>query len=125
MARQFTALSREVIGGGIAVHRALGPGLLESVYRRCLVHELRLRRLDVVSELHVSLDYSGLFVEHAYRLDVLVEGLIVVEVKAVRKLTFLDRAQLNTHMKLATIPTGMLMNFNVLRLPDGLITVHR
>lgn len=89
-----------VIGAAIEVHRALGPGLLEHAYQRCLVHELDLRGVPVRSQVDLDLQYKGLLVERAYRVDVLVADRLVVEVKATRTLTDVHRAQLLTYLRL-------------------------
>lgn len=121
----FTALSRLVIGAAIRVHRALGPGLLESAYRRCLVKDLELEGHAVATEVTLPLMYRGLPVEVGCRVDLIVDREIIVEVKSVAHLALIHKQQLFTYMKLAGIRTGMLMNFNVPKLTDGLFTVHR
>lgn len=114
------ALSEQVIGAAIEVHRSLGPGLLESAYRSCLVHELRLRGLKVDTEVPVALEYKGLQLSVGYRLDVLVEDLIVVELKTVRSLERVHQAQLLSYLRLARKPVGLLINFHVPVLREGL-----
>ncbi|HRE90284.1 MAG TPA: GxxExxY protein [Myxococcota bacterium] len=113
-------LSEKIIGAAIEVHRSLGPGLLESAYRTCLVHELRLRGLNVSTEVPVALEYKGLQLQVGYRLDVLVEDLIVVELKTVRSLERVHQAQLLSYLRLARKPVGLLINFHVPVLRDGL-----
>lgn len=112
-------LSRGVIGAAIAVHRALGPGLLESVYETCLQEELRLRGLASVSQLAVPILYKGRQIGPAFRIDLLVEDRVVVEVKAVRALEPVHRAQLLTYLKLSRKRLGLLINFNERTLVDG------
>jgi GxxExxY protein len=110
-------LSGQVIGAAIEVHRALGPGLLESSYQAC--HELTLRGLEWVQQKEVPLQYKGVCVHSAYRIDLLVEGRLVVEVKAIDALTPIHRAQLLTYLKLLHLRHGLLINFNVEALARG------
>jgi GxxExxY protein len=114
-------LTREIIGAAIEVHRRLGPGLLESAYRRCLVHELRLRDVSVASEVPIDLEYRGLVVPASYRVDLLVADRVVVELKAVETVSPIHEAQLLTYLRLANRKTGLLLNFNVKRLTEGII----
>jgi GxxExxY protein len=113
-------LTEQIIGAAIEVHRHLGPGLLESAYRRCLVHELELREVPVRTEVPVGIDYKGIRLEAGYRLDVLVEDKVVVEVKAVEALEPVYHAQLLTYLRLAGCRVGLLINFNVPVLRDGI-----
>jgi GxxExxY protein len=112
-------LSGQVIGAAIEVHRPLGPGLLESSYQACLSHELTLRGLEWVQQKEVPLQYKGVCVQSAYRIDLLVEGRLVVEVKAIDALTPIHRAQLLTYLKLLHLRHGLLINFNVEALARG------
>jgi GxxExxY protein len=112
-------LSGQVIGAAIEVHRALGPGLLESSYQACLSHELTLRGLTWVQQKEIPLRYKGVCVHSAYRIDLLVEGRLVVEVKAIDVLTSIHRAQLLTYLKLLHLRFGLLINFNVETLARG------
>ena len=112
-------LSGQVIGAAIEVHRALGPGLLESSYQACLSHELTLRGLEWVQQKEVPLQYKGVCVHSAYRIDLLVEGRLVVEVKAIEALTPIHRAQLLTYLKLLHLRHGLLIKFNVEALARG------
>lgn len=117
---EFDELSNRVIGCAIEVHKQLGPGLLESAYERCLSFEL-LRaniRHDVQPELPI--DYKNIQLENGYRVDLKVENELIVELKSVHKLLPIHEAQLLTYMKLAGIKTGLLMNFNVCRLKEGI-----
>jgi GxxExxY protein len=107
------AIGREVVDAGLAVHRALEPGLLESVYETCLEKELRLRGLPVARQVATPIDYRGERIEGAYRLDLLVSETVVIEVKAVEALSRLHEAQLLTYLKLSGLKLGYLMNFNV------------
>ena len=112
--------SEQVIGALIEVHRALAPGLLESAYEACLCHELRLRGLTFERQRAVGITYKGLTIDCGYRVDVLVEGRIVVELKAIERLLALHAAQLLTYMKLLTVSIGLLVNFNVTSMRQGL-----
>jgi GxxExxY protein len=112
--------SEPVIGALIEVHRALGPGLLESAYEACFCHELRLRGLTFERQRPVGITYKGLSIDCGYRVDVLVEGRIVVELKAIERLLALHAAQILTYMKLLTVGIGLLVNFNVTSLRQGL-----
>src|SRR5437763_9973443 len=105
-------LSRRVIGAAIEVHKHLGPGLLESAYEACLCHELGLKGLSFGRQIPVPVQYKGLELDCAYRIDVLVEGLVVVELKAVDKLEPIHDAQLITYLKLTDRWLGLLLNFN-------------
>jgi GxxExxY protein len=113
-------LTEQIIGCGIEVHRTLGPGLLEAVYRDCLGIELRRNRLHVERECHVRLDYKGERVSGWLTLDMLVNGCIVVELKAVERLHPVHSAQVITYLKLTGYPAGLLMNFNTTSLRAGL-----
>jgi GxxExxY protein len=112
-------ISYLIIQAAIEVHRALGPGLLESVYRACLMYELRQRQLTFVSEHLVPLCYKGVILDGAYRLDLLVEDQIVVEVKAIEVVLPVHEAQLLSYLRLMDKPLGLLINFNVPLLTDG------
>lgn len=113
-------LKETVIGCAIEVHRTLGPGLLESVYRECLLIELKKQHLHTVSERQVSLTYKGTPIAGFLKLDLLVENCVVVEVKAVDRYHPVHLAQLVTYLKLTGYPVGLLMNFNVTALKSGL-----
>ena len=116
----LNALSNEVIGGAISVHRQLGPGLLEGAYAECLAAELRHLDLSVRREVMVPLRYRDIVVENAYRLDLLVENKLVIEVKAAESLLSIHSAQLLTYFKLVESRLGLLMNFNVEVLHKGI-----
>jgi hypothetical protein len=107
------ALTYEINGACIDVHRALGPGLLESVYQKCLAHELLLRNMAFESELVIPVSYRGLDIDTELRCDLLIEKAIVVELKAVEQLRPIHETQLLTYMKLLQVPKGILVNFNV------------
>ena len=116
------SIAREVIGAAIEVHRALGPGLLESVYRRCLVHELERRGLGYEEEVPLGVVYKGLVIEQAYRADVLVGHRLLLELKSVERLDAVHAAQLLTYLylKMTRKKLGLLLNFNVTVMRDGI-----
>jgi GxxExxY protein len=120
MLMEFDPLSKQVIGYAIEVHRVLGPGLMESAYRRCLVHELQSNGSTCVSEQPVPVRYKGLTLDCGYRIDLLVENGLILELKCVEKLQPINEAQLLTYMKLAGIGIGLLINFKVTQLKNGL-----
>jgi GxxExxY protein len=112
-------LTAKVIGCAIEVHRALGPGLLESVYLHALAHELQLQGIAFKMEHPLPVSYKDVRLECGYRIDLLIEGKLILELKAVEELKGIHTAQLLTYMKLSGIGTGLLINFNVARLVDG------
>ena len=114
-------LSDQVIGAAIEVHRQLGPGLLESAYQACLAHELSLRSILFVSQLDLPLTYKGVQLDVGYRIDLLVEDKIIVELKAVETVLPIHEAQLLTYLRLLKKPVGLLLNFSVPVLKDGII----
>jgi GxxExxY protein len=113
-------ISHEVIKAGLKVHSALGPGLLENAYKMCLAHELRKAGFAVGVEVELPLVYAGVKIEVGYRLDLLVSDLVIVELKAVDKLTAVHQPQLLCYLKLSRKKLGVLMNFNVVHLKDGI-----
>jgi GxxExxY protein len=117
---RIASLTEKIIGCGIEVHRTLGPGLLESIYRDCLVIEMRAQNLSVERERRVKLAYKGQSLSAKLRLDLLVDGVVVVEVKAVDRLHPVHQAQVITYLKLSGCPAGLLMNFNATSLKTGL-----
>ncbi|MBI4517936.1 MAG: GxxExxY protein [Deltaproteobacteria bacterium] len=117
---QFDEVSNRVIGCAIEVHRVLGPGLLESTYEQCLARELTLAGLGFKLQWPLPVEYKGTRLDCGYRVDVLVEDRLIVELKAVEQVLGIHHAQLLTYMKLAGIRTGLLINFNVPVLKDGL-----
>jgi len=114
--------TRQIIGAAIEVHRILGPGLLESTYAECLRIEFDGRGLRYVSELSIPIVYKGTTLDSAYRIDLIVEDRVVIEVKSVAKVLPVHEAQVLTYLKLTACPLGLLINFNEARLVDG---VHR
>jgi GxxExxY protein len=110
-----------VIGAAIEVHRHLGPGLLESAYEQCLCHELHLRGLSFKRQVDLPVSYKGLTLDCGFRIDLIVCEDVVVELKAVERILPVHEAQLLTYMKLAAKPVGLLINFNVPLLTQGII----
>jgi GxxExxY protein len=114
-------LTGQIIGAAIEVHKPLGPGLLESTYQTCLAREFDLRKIQFEKEKSVPVEYKGILLDCGYRLDFLVEHLVVVELKAVEKLESVHEAQLITYLKLACCKAGLLINFNVPVLKEGIV----
>lgn len=112
-------ITNKVIGAAVIVHRFLGPGLLESAYHTCLKHEFDLMGLAYESEVQVPINYKGLVIGEAYRLDLLVENKVIIEIKSVSKLTDIHKAQLLTYLKLTDRKLGLVINFNELLLKNG------
>lgn len=113
-------LSREVIGAAIEVHRIMGPGLLERIYQKCLLHELELRGIPAIKQQIVQIKYKELVFTEGLRFDVLVDGCLLVELKAVQEMHPIFKAQLLSYMKLLNLPLGLLINFHEIRLVDGI-----
>ncbi len=113
-------ITSEIIGGAMKVHTALGPGLLEKTYEACLLFELRKRGLKADSQVELPVVYEGVRIDLGYRLDLLVEDLVIVELKAVEAIIPLYEAQLLSYLKLSGKPVGLLINFHVKHLRDGI-----
>ena len=118
--RREDVLSHEIISAAIEVHRHTGPGLLESVYERCLCLELGKRSPGFERQVRIPVNYKGCMINCGYRMDLLVEDLVVVELKAVSSLEKVHEAQLLTYLKLSGKRLGILMNFNVVLLREGI-----
>jgi len=114
-------LSGEVIGAAIEVHRDKGPGLIESIYERCLTHELSLRGHSTVNQKLEHIEYKGLVFDEPLRFDVLVEDCLLIEGKAVERILPIHMAQLLSYMKLLNIPVGLLINFHEIVLKNGMV----
>ena len=110
-----------ILGAALEVHRYLGPGLLESAYEECLCHELRLRGLSFQRQVELPVEYKGLKLDCGYKIDLLVQDEVILELKAVEKLLPIHQAQLLTYLKLAQKGVGLLINFNVPLLTQGII----
>jgi GxxExxY protein len=117
---EFDELSRRVIGCAIEVHRNLGPGLLESTYRQCLAYELSPAGLSFQMEVPLPVRYKETLLDCGYRIDLLVNGDLVVEAKSVETLLPIHHAQILTYMRLSKVPLGLLINFNVTKLQNGI-----
>ena len=117
---EFDPLSRRVIGCAIEVHRALGPGLLESAYEQCLAYELRLKGIGCHLQKPIPVRYKGVNLDCGYRIDMLVEDRLIIELKSLERLLPIHEAQLLTYMRLAKVSVGLLINFNVKILRDGI-----
>src|SRR5438874_12285727 len=115
------ALSRKVIGAAIEVHRHKGPGLIESIYERCLLRELELRSIPATTQKIVRVEYKGLVFDEPLRFDLLVDDCLLVELKAVEVLHPFSKAQLSSYMKLLDIPIGLLINFHEPILKNGIV----
>ncbi|HEY7683192.1 MAG TPA: GxxExxY protein [Gemmatimonadales bacterium] len=117
---QRDPLTERIIGAALEVHRHLGPGLLESAYEECLCCELRERGLGFARQILLPLIYKGIQLDLGFRLDVVVEGEVLLELKTVDHLTAVHEAQLLTYLKLSALKTGLLLNFNTRLLRDGI-----
>jgi len=118
--KDINELTGIIIGKAIEVHRNLGPGLLESTYRDCLLYELKTVGIAVKKEFYIPLTYKEIVLEHAYRIDLLVDDRLVIELKTVEAFTDVHMAQVLTYMKLGKFEYGLLINFNVLSLRQGI-----
>jgi len=117
---RINEVSGSVVDAAIKVHRTLGPGLLESAYEACLLYELRKRQIKVLSQVELPVIYDSVVLDVGYRLDLLVEDCVIVELKAVEKLLPIHEAQLLSYLKLSGKQVGLLINFNVFRLKQGI-----
>ncbi len=120
MREKANKLSNEIINAAIEVHKSLGPGLLESAYETCLCHELSLRNIPFDRQYPVPVTYKGVNLDAGYRLDILVDDLVIVEIKAIKKLEPIHEAQLLTYLRLTNKWLGLLINFNVPILKQGI-----
>lgn len=116
-------LSYKVIGCALEVHKNLGPGLLESVYEKALMHELKLNGLKAESQVPININYKGIELGDGLRLDILVEDSLILELKSVEDITSLHFKQLQTYLKITNKKIGLLLNFNVERIKDGIYRV--
>jgi len=117
---EFDELSNKVIGCAIEVHRNLGPGLLESTYEQCLAHELKIEGMPFKLQYPLPVEYKGIKLDCGYRIDLLVANSLIVELKSVENVLPIHQAQLLTYMKLSGIKIGLLMNFNVKYMKNGI-----
>ena len=117
---EYTELTGTIIGAAMEVHDYWGPGLIESIYEKSLQHELSLRNVEVKRQVKLQLKYKDLELDDDYALDLIVDGRVIVELKVVKELAPIHEAQLLTYMKLTDCGVGLLINFNVIRLKDGI-----
>ena len=120
MIKEEDRLSKEIIGAAIEVHRHLGPGMLESAYEKCLCKELEIRNIEFEKQKPLAVVYKGITLDCGYKLDVVVEGKVILELKFVNKFESIHDAQLLTYLKIADLKLGILINFNVPVLKDGI-----
>jgi len=116
-------LTHNILGAAINVHRQLGPGLLESAYEACLRRELRLRDVPYSRQVPLPVRYRGMRVDCGYRLDLIVAGVVIVEIKSIKKVLPIHRAQVLTYLKLTHLRLGLLINFNVELLRNGIYRI--
>jgi GxxExxY protein len=116
-------VAKAIIDASYKVHTALGPGLLESVYETCLLYEMKLQDMNVVSQISLPLVYESITIDSGLRMDMMVENCVIVELKAVETIIPLHKAQLLTYLKLTKTRLGLLINFNVIHLRDGITRV--
>ena len=116
-------ISRKIIGCAIEVHRELGPGLLESVYEECLCHELSLAGLNFVRQERVPIRYKGILLGTPLRLDLWVDSKVIIDVKAKQETTDIDKQQLLTYLRLCDVRLGLIINFNHMRMIDGIARI--
>ena len=120
MKRSENPLSHEIIGAAIDIHKQLGPGLLESAYEGCLAHALSLRGISVERQKTLKIVYKGTHIDCGYRLDLIVDGLVIVELKMVGCLEPIHVAQVPTYLRLSGVRLGLLINFNVTNMKQGI-----
>jgi len=116
-------LSSKIIGAAIEVHKTLGPGLLESAYEQCLCHELSIQGLLFEKQKPLSIDYKGQKLDCGYRLDIVVEKAVIIELKSCEKIEPIHKAQLLTYLKLSGLNLGLILNFNVSLMRDGIVRI--
>jgi GxxExxY protein len=116
-------LTGEVIGAAIEVHKHLGPGLLESAYEECLCHELSLRKITYERQKPLPINYKQVRLDCGYRLDVVVEGKVILELKSCERIEDIHKAQLLTYLKLSGLQLGLILNFNVPIMKEGIVRV--
>ncbi len=118
--KPINEITQQVIGCAIEVHRQLGPGLLESVYEKCLAYELKQARLEFEAQIELPVQYKEVQIDCGFRMDLLIEKVLIVEIKAVEALIPIHEAQILTYMRLMGVKTGLLINFHVPLLKDGI-----
>ncbi len=120
ISEEINRTAKEIVDAAVKVHKALGPGLMESIYEACLKHELSIRGLKVETEVPIPIVYEGLHIPSALRIDMLVDERVIVELKAVESMIPVFEAQLLSYLKLTDKRLGLLINFNVTQLKDGI-----
>lgn len=120
IAQDIDVIGKEIVDSAFKVHNALGPGLLESVYEECMIHDLKSKGLRVANQLEIQIDYFGNPLKSKLRLDMLVEGKIIIELKSVERMIPLYESQMLTYLKLSKKRLGYLINFNVPLIKDGI-----
>jgi len=120
---KINELSSKIIGAAIQVHKALGPGLLESAYEECMCHELDIQFLSLERQKPLPLSYKGIKLDCGYRLDIVVEKAIILELKSCKKIEPIHKAQLLTYLKLSGLNLGLILNFNVPIMRDGIVRI--
>jgi len=123
MMMNINKLSSRIIGAAIEVHKALGPGLLESTYEECICHELSIGGLSLERQKPLAVRYKGINLDCGYRLDVVVEDAIILELKSCEKIEPIHKAQLLTYLKLSGFKLGLLLNFNVTLMREGIVRI--
>ena len=123
MMMNINKLSSRIIGAAIKVHKALGPGLLESAYEECICHELSTGGLSLERQKPLAVRYKGINLDCSYRLDVVVEDAIILELKSCEKIEQIHNAQLLTYLKLSGFKLGLLLNFNVTLMREGIVRI--
>ena len=118
---RYENLTESIIGAAIEVHKELGPGLMESAYEECLCHELSVRNLPFKRQVPLAISYKNIKLDCGYRLDIVVGNTVVLELKSVEDILPIHEAQLITYLKLSKMPVGLLINFNVPLLKDGIV----
>ena len=121
MILECESLTAQIIGAAIKVHKELGPGLLESAYEARLAHELTKSGVHIERQVALPVAYDGITLDCGYRLDLVVERQVILELKAVEKVLPIHEAQLMTYLRLARLPVGLILNFNVMRMTDGIV----
>jgi GxxExxY protein len=121
---RINTVSGRIVDSSLRVHSGLGPGLLEGAYRACLAYELRKQSLVVSEEVCLPVVYDSHRLEVGYRIDILVENLVVVEIKSVAAIAPIHKAQLLSYLKLSGKPLGLLLNFNVVRMKEGIVRMR-
>ena len=123
MVMNINQLTSKIIGAAIEVHNILGPGLLESAYEECLSHELSIQGVSFEKQKPLSIDYKGKKLDCGYRLDMVVENAVVLELKSCEKIESIHQAQLLTYLKLSELNIGLILNFNVSLMRDGIVRI--